>query len=206
MRNNPRNNPRNQPRSLARGGQLGLDGACARTAGPNAALRLAATRTADGRRAEFVLVDCLTHQGLLAPQRRRAAVTLLRHSSGRSWRWSANCRPGILDLAERPSAEVATVLGRGRLAWRRVRWLRPAKCQQDRVNKMLRESIVERLAGHEQPGEQRSRADLGEQCPIGRRRDIPPGSGPDSLDFYYQTIGTSGWHAQTVAGTGTTAG
>jgi hypothetical protein len=30
---------------------------------------------------------------------------------------------------------------------------------------MLRESIVERLAGHEQPGEQRSRADLGEQCP-----------------------------------------
>jgi len=43
---------------------------------------------------------------------------------------------------------------------------------------VLCESIVERLAGHEQPGEQHRRADLGEQCPVGRRRDIPPGGCP----------------------------
>ena len=43
---------------------------------------------------------------------------------------------------------------------------------------MLGEGIVERLAGHEQPGEQHGRADLGEQRAVGRRRDITPGGGP----------------------------
>lgn len=42
---------------------------------------------------------------------------------------------------------------------------------------MLGEGTVERLAGHEQPGEQHGRADLGEQLAVGRRPGIPPGDG-----------------------------
>ena len=63
-----------------------------------------------------------------------------------------------------------------------VRGRPPKRRQQDRVHKMLRENIVERLAGHEQPGEQHRRADLGQQGGVGRDRDLPPGGCPGDDD------------------------
>jgi hypothetical protein len=67
---------------------------------------------------------------------------------------------------------------------------RPPECrQQDSVNKMPGEGIVERLAGHEQPREQDGRADLSEQCPVGRRRDIPPGGCPGDDSAEHLALG-----------------